>query len=367
MQAPLSVAPGERIAVVHNVDYRSTGAAGQGGGAADAEVGVPPSLAADADVEEVAAAIVEVLRAAGYDVLSLTVDDDPAAVIAACRAEGVGCVFNLVESMGGDAGREAEFAQALEAAGIPYTGNRPAALRTGQAKDRVRELLAAAGVPHARGIAVDAPPSQGALDAAGLHWPLFVKPARVDGSIGIDQGSVVHDLVSLQRRVGWLLETLGGPCMVETFLPGPELNVAILGDPDGPLAVTTVDFGDAGGLGIVTYDCKWTPGTPDYEARSVPASGRFDAGLLARVERSARDAFVAIGGSSYGRVDLRLDALGQPAVIDVNPNPDLHPEAGLAIAARAAGFDYPALVARILHRVGRPAALPDRATSKIVV
>ncbi|MEZ4266485.1 MAG: hypothetical protein R3F39_08910 [Myxococcota bacterium] len=140
--------------------------------------------------------------------------------------------------------------------------------------------------------------------------------------------------------------------MVETSASGPELNVAILGDPDGPMAVTTVDFGDAGGLGIVTYDCKWTPGTPDYEARSVSARGRFDDDLLARVKQSARDAFVAIGGSAYGRVDLRLDASGQPAVIDVNPNPDLHPDAGLAIAARDAGFDYPTLVARILARAG---------------
>lgn len=367
MQAPLVVAPGARIAVVHNVDYRSAALAREGLGAGDADGGVPPSLAADADVEEVAASVIDVLRAAGHDVVLLTVDDDPAAVIAACRAQGVGCVFNLVESMGGDATREAEFAHALEAAGIPYTGNRPAALQTGQAKDRVRVLLDAFKVPHARGIAVDAPPSQQALDAAGLDWPLFVKPARVDGSIGIDQGSVVHDLESLRRRVGWLLETLGGPCMVETFLPGPELNVAILGDPDGPLAVTTVDFGDAGGLGIVTYDCKWTPGTPEYEARSVSATGRFDEALLERVKQSARDAFVAIGGSSYGRVDLRLDALGQPAVIDVNPNPDLHPEAGLAIAARDAGFDYAALVARILHRVGLSAARSGAPTPPTVV
>jgi D-alanine-D-alanine ligase len=363
MNEPFQVAAGERIAVVHNVDYRSAPAAGTPG--ADGEV--PPSAAADADVEEVAAAVVQVLEAAGHDVVLLTVDDDPAALIDACRAENVGCVFNLVESMGRDASREAEFARALQAAGIPFTGNGPAALETGQAKDRVREVLDRAQVPHARGIAVNAPPSQAELDAAGLGWPLFVKPARVDGSIGIDQGSVVGDLPALQRRVRWLLETLGGPCMVETFLPGPELNVAILGDPHGPLAVTTVDFGDAGGHGIVTYDCKWTPGTPDYEARSVSARGRFDAALLTQVMSSARDAFVAIGGSSYGRVDLRLDASGQPAVIDVNPNPDLHPEAGLAIAARDAGFEYPALVERILHRVGQPASLRRAATSQTSV
>ncbi|MEZ4266486.1 MAG: hypothetical protein R3F39_08915 [Myxococcota bacterium] len=197
--------PGGRIAVVHNVDYRSAVAAEAGGEAG----AVPPSAAADADVEEVAASIVEVLRAAGHDVVLLTVDDDPAALIAACKAQGVGCVFNLVESMGGDATREAEFALALEAAGLAYTGNRPAALRTGQAKDRVREVLDAANVPHARH-RCRTPPSQHALDRAGLGWPLFVKPARVDGSIGIDQGLVRPACPSAPRGLA-LLETLGGP------------------------------------------------------------------------------------------------------------------------------------------------------------
>lgn len=334
-----------RIAVVHNVDYRSAPAT---------EGEVPPSLAADADVEEVAAAVVSVLEAAGHDVVLLTVDDDAAPLVAQCQALGVGCVFNLVESMGRDASREAEFARALEAAGLAFTGNRPAALETAQAKDHVREVLETAGVPHARGLAVMAAPGQADLDAAGLCWPLFVKPARVDGSIGIDQGSVVRDLDALGARVTWLLETLGGPCLVEEFLPGAELNVAILGDPDGPLAVTTVDFAGTGGLGFVTYDCKWTPGTPDYEARSVAAAGRFDAALLDEVRATARRAFLAIGGTSYGRVDLRLDPQGRPAVIDVNPNPDLHPEAGLAIAAREAGIDYPALVERVLSRALDP-------------
>ncbi|MCB9730309.1 MAG: D-alanine--D-alanine ligase [Deltaproteobacteria bacterium] len=332
----------ERIAVVHNVDYR-------GAPAGDDAL---PSAAADADVEEVAEAVVDALRSLGHDARVLTVDDDPAPLIAQARAERVTCVFNLVESLGRDASREAEFVAALEAAGIPYTGNRAPALRVAQAKDRVREVLDAADVPHARGLAVDAPPDQPALDAAGLGWPLFVKPARVDGSIGIDQGSVVYDLPALQARVERLLAHLGGPCLVEDFLPGPELNVAILGDPNGPVAVTTIDFGEAAGLGIVTYDCKWTPGTPDYDARSVPATGRFSEALLDQARSSARRAFLAIGGTSYGRVDLRLSAAGLPSVIDVNPNPDLHPDAGLAIAARDAGLDYPSLVERILRRAG---------------
>jgi D-alanine-D-alanine ligase len=65
---------------------------------------------------------------------------------------------------------------------------------------------------------------------------------------------------------------------------------------------------------------------------------------MSELIETARRAFLALGGNGYGRVDLRLDAGGRPAVIDVNPNPSLDRQGGFAAAARWAGLAYDDLI-----------------------
>jgi D-alanine-D-alanine ligase len=139
--------------------------------------------------------------------------------------------------------------------------------------------------------------------------------------------------------------------LVEEFLPGKEINVAIFPDPErGFVVPTEIDFSavPAHLPRFVTYDSKWNPESPEYACKSVPA--QLSSALRAEVEALARRAFAALGGSGYGRVDMRLDREGRPCVIDVNPNNDIHPEAGLALAAYSVGLTYPELIARILAR-----------------
>jgi D-alanine-D-alanine ligase len=78
----------------------------------------------------------------------------------------------------------------------------------------------------------------------------------------------------------------------------------------------------------------------------------------------ARGAFLAIGGTSYGRVDMRLDARGLPRVIDVNPNPDIHPDAGLCIAAQSVGMDHSILVTQLVAEATVKVADAVQADSK---
>ncbi len=315
----------------------------------------PPSCSADAEVVEVAELITETLSRMGVSATRRCVTGDPARFVRQLRADGVTRVFNLVEALDEDASREAEFATLLEQAQLPFTGSPSSALGLAFNKDRARRLMAAFRIPHADGFAVHT--LEEAQRAPALALPLFIKPACADGSIGIDAGSVVRTLDAYHERVRWLLARTRGGCLVERYLPGPELNVACFPGERGLMFhATAIDFsGYPDDIPpIVTYDCKWTPESPEYVARSVDARELVDGATVDAAIRVARAALLTLGASGYGRVDLRVDAEGAPRVIDLNPNPDLHPEAGLALAAQMAGVSYEALLWRVAASASCP-------------
>lgn len=338
------------VAVAFNRDFLP------GGSSADAL-----GREAGEETAEVAHRVYELLREHRIPAALTSVDDDPEALVAELVGMRAGRVVNLVESLGGDGRREHEVPSLLDAIGLPYTGNGPAALLAAQAKHVARRLMRAHDVRLAEGLVVTSPEDADRLQQ--LRFPLFVKPSCADGSVGIDQGAVVHDRAALRERLAWLSAAVPGPCLVETYLPGRELNVAIFPHPrrGGVVSVTEIDFATypADYARIVTYDCKWSLDSPESAACSRPVTAASLGGALyAEVVAQARAAFAAIGGTSYGRVDLRLDAAGRPCVIDVNPNPDLHHEAGFAIAAGHAGFAWDRLVLTLLASASvRPPAL----------
>jgi D-alanine-D-alanine ligase len=332
-----------RVAVIHNVDFLSR--------PGEDDAVAPPSMEADEEVAATAEGIASILRDNGMRTFILQVDDSLDGLLARLNDLRITAVFNLVESLGNDSAREPELPILLEKAKIPYTGNSPTALRLAHCKENARRLLTAHGLPVAAGLAVDRVDELTDEVVAPLAFPLFVKPAHTDASIGIDQNSVVRDIDALRARVGWLRQHIKGPVLVEEYLPGREINVAIFPDPFTGVAVPTeIDFSPypPGYEPIVTYNCKWLPATPEYAAMSHPCADRLPRELYDEVRRLAMAAFLTLGGASYGRVDMRLDKHGRPHIIDVNPNNDLDREAGLAIAARSVGVDYAALVAAIM-------------------
>jgi D-alanine-D-alanine ligase len=309
----------------------------------------PRGYEADAAVLETARHVRTALRSLGVEVSELRVNDSLTGVRRELARCGADVVFNLVESLGNDYGREWQVPALLDKHGIAYTGNASEPLRLCRTKDRARRVLSKAGVRVARGCVVSSPAELERRALRSVPFPVFVKPARVDGSIGIDQESICDDQAALQRRVAKLHERLPGPYLVEEYLPGKELNVSIFPSPyDGWVVATEIDFSPvpAEYARIVTYDSKWNESSPEFASKSVPA--QLDSAQQAEVTALARQAFMALGGSSYGRVDMRLDAQGRACVIDVNPNNDIHPEAGLAGAARSVGVDYPELIAGVL-------------------
>ena len=328
------------VAVIFNAD----GALARGG--------AEDSLAV-AGVEGAVRGIVEALAACGWRARAIPaparVRDVPAFVAELdCDA-----VFNLVESLCGDARNEAHFAAALELRGLPYTGSGPLALSLCLEKPLARAVLAAAGVPIARGALLS--DGDGSLD--GLEYPLLVKPSREDASHGIALESVARDEAAARARARLVIERYAQPALVEEYIAGREFNAGLIegeraGDPPRVLNLSEIDFTGfpAGAPRIVTYGAKWIEGSPEWNGtRSVAAD--VDGVLAERIRSAALGAWRALGLSGYARVDLRVEDAHprRLAVIDVNSNPDLSPDAGFALCAQRSGLSYAQFIESILE------------------
>jgi D-alanine-D-alanine ligase len=325
----------KRIAVLYNIDYE------------DGRPDTDPAWAARAEVGLVAEAIGVALGEAGYDAQLIPVDGDLVDLRTRLLELNPDCAFNLCESLAGDARLESAVPLLLEVLGLPFTGSPPEVLSFGLRKDRVKNRLQAAGISTPDGRVLTRPG-----DTCDLPFPLIVKPVREDGSVGIWRTSVVHDEAQLTAAVAALMGTLRQPCLVEQFIDGREFNVALLGHPTPRvLPLSEIDFGGLpeGAPHIVSYDAKWSTGSED-DLGTVPVIHPvLGSAVAARVRRVATDAFRAVGVRDYGRVDVRLAAGGVPYVVDVNPNCDLSPNAGMARAAGAFGIDFRALVGLLVN------------------
>lgn len=244
-------------------------------------------------------------------------------------------VFNLCESIAGDARREAEAVETVVRKGFPITGNPAKALRRALDKSLAKRILRRSGV-RVPNTCVGAP--------SRLRFPLIVKPRREDASVGIDGGSVVRSRLELERR----LARLGREAIVEEYVDGREFNVSILGG--DVLAISEIDFSGlpASCPRIVTYAGKWRPRSAEYRGTVPVCPARVAPALARRIRAAALRAYRSIGCRGPARVDIRSDRRSRVTVLEVNPNPDLAPDAGFARAARAKGWSYEELIERIL-------------------
>jgi D-alanine-D-alanine ligase len=310
-----------------------------------------PEYAARADVENAARDVAAALARGGWNVETAAAPDDAleaARFAGEIAARGPALVFNLCESLAGDARHEAVLPSLFELCRVRYTGSGPLALGTALRKDRTKAILRAHGVPTPAGFVSD-----GELPAELPPFPLIVKPTREDASTGIWLRSVVYDAAECQARVDEIVARYGQPALVEEFIDGRELYVSLIGNGDAltALPMHEVDFSlmPVGAPRIVTYDGKWVPTSEEYiGTRSVQAAPLAD-GQAARCAQMARAAFAALELRDYARVDLRLGSDGTPYVIDVNPNCDLSDGAGVCRAASFAGIAYPELIERVVE------------------
>jgi D-alanine-D-alanine ligase len=256
-------------------------------------------------------------------------------------------IFNLVEAVEGSSQLEPLVPWLLGCLGVPYTGSTGDALALALDKGTCRARLREAGLPVAPGGVMAT--ADDSLPA--VSFPVIVKPSREDASHGLNAASIAFDEESTRAQVGLVVNTYRQPALVEAFLPGREFTVSILDRAarHSALVISEIDFSGlpAGAPTIVDYRAKWVVGSCE-DLGTVPVfCPELPRSLRARIEDIATRAWQTVGLRHYARVDLRLDACGEPAIIDVNPNPDLSPEAGLSRAMAHAGVSYRALIAGI--------------------
>ena len=211
-------------------------------------------------------------------------------------------------------------------------------------------MLRGAGVPTPEAAVLTTPD----VSKVALAFPLIVKPAREDASVGITADSVVHDRAALERQVTFVLARYRQPALVERYIEGREIYVSLLGRPDGgvqnPPALTrsTSQRCRRAARASSRSTASGTRARPSSAAPSRSPARGSSASTLARIAEVAETAFVAMELRDYARLDVRLSADGTPYIIDVNPNCDLSEGAGFARAARAAGLGYDEVVRRIV-------------------
>ncbi len=298
------------------------------------------------EMEDIKAA----LSSLGYRPSTFNVDSDIDRLYRHLLSEKPDLVFNLVESLENEAIQEMHVAGLYELLKIPYTGAGPLALGTALNKPRVKEILASHGIKTPKFQVFH--PLEKIVPEEGMQFPMIVKPAREDASVGISDRSVVNTAGELRKQVRFIFEEFEQPALVEEYIDGRELNVALLGNKEPEiLPISEIDFS---GLTesmhrIVSYEAKWMQGTIAYEGTKGMCPAVLTAGQESRIRAMALKCFTLIGCRDYARVDFRLSREGVPYVLEVNPNPDISDDAGFARSARAFGLGFPETIGRIVE------------------
>jgi D-alanine-D-alanine ligase len=330
-----------------------------------------PENRAREDIRDIAENIERILEAAGYDASSLGVTSDVLTALEELKARRPAAIFNLCESIHGDNRFESLLPLLLDLETLPYTGSGPFALSLALRKDKVKEVLRARGIPAPQGVLI----TDESAAVPALRFPMIVKPAREDASVGITSASVVHDAEALAERVRHVLRHYQQPALVEEYIDGREIYVSLLGrvgERPQIFPFFEIDFSDMppDRPKIVSFEGKWIEDSVEYRGtRPVRCEG-LTPQLRQKVADTALAAFEAMELRDYARMDVRLTADGTPYIIDVNPNCDLSDLAGgFSKAAKAGGLSYKDVILRIvaLALSRRPHAdtipLPQRSRS----
>lgn len=299
------------------------------------------------DKKEVEDEVAETLGRLGHDATLHVLDGSVKSLHALARLD-CDLVFNLAESFGGNDTADYCIAAYLELIGKRITGSGSHGLLYGQDKAVAKKILEFHGI-HTP---VFARSFRGRLDFShDLEFPVIVKPAREDGSIGIEFNAVVSSIRELMERIDWLHANFDSPVLIEEYVEGREMYVGVLGN-DNPVALPVVELDlsklPEGRPRIAGAEVKWGKGTRAFRDTKSAIAEDLPEETVGLLQTTALNVFQALELRDYARIDIRLRPDGRVAVIEANPNPWLASKAEFAMAARKSGRNYTQLVQEIV-------------------
>ena len=181
-----------------------------------------------------------------------------------------------------------------------------------------------------------------------------MKPAREDGSIGIEFNAVVSSIRELMERIDWLHANFDSPVLIEEYVEGREMYVGVLGN-EIPTALPVVEL-DLSKLPestprIAGAEVKWGKGTRAYRDTKSAVAEDLPEETVSLLQQTAIAVFQALELRDYARIDMRLRPDGRVAVIEANPNPWLASKAEFVMAARKSGRNYTQLIGEIVQKM----------------
>lgn len=257
-------------------------------------------------------------------------------------------IFNLVDSYGGDDGKDLHIPAFLELIGAKYTGSGPHGLLLAQDKSLAKKIVGFHGLLTPR----SAVSHHGRVDYADdIKFPVIVKPVSEDGSIGIDSKSVVDSVKELMERIHLLHDQFDCPVLIEEYVEGREIYGAILGnDPAEALPLVELDLSKlpADTPRIAGREVKFDRDSEAYKVTKSALAENLDEETTQKLQEAAKTSYRALKLRDYGRIDMRLTSDGEIYVIEANPNPWLLSGAEFAMAARGSERTYTEMIDAIV-------------------
>lgn len=290
------------------------------------------------------------LREMGHQAEPLGVSDDLGLVRKTIESAKPHIAFNLLEEFHGVAVFDQHIAAYLELMKLPYTGCNPRGLMLAHDKPLSKKILSYHRIltPHfvvfQRGRTVKL--------KARYPFPLLVKSAIEEASLGISRKSIVHDPEQLQERIEFVHDELKTDALVEQYIEGRELYVGVLGNRRlQTFPVWEMVFKNLPDdvPNIATRRVKWDEAYQKKLGVETQAAEGLSKSEQAAISKLCKRVYRVLSMSGYGRMDLRMMDDGRVYVLEANPNPNLSYGEDLAESAEKVGISYDQLLQRILN------------------
>ncbi len=295
--------------------------------------------------------VVQGLKELGHDVRPLGVTDELGPIRRAIQEWQPHIAFNLLEEFHGVGVYDQHVVSYLELMKQPYTGCNPRGLMLTHDKPLMKKILAYHRIPTPRfGTIPLGRKFRGAPKK--LKYPLLIKSAVEDASLGISQASIVQSDEKLAERIQFVHEKVHSEALIEEYIEGRELYVGVIGNQrlsTFPIWEMLFNKMPDNVAHIATARVKWDPKYQKKHGIVTAAAQDIPENVEAQIVKLCKRAYRVLSLSGYARMDLRLTEDGKVFLIEANANPNLEFGEDYAESAEKVGVSYAELLQRILN------------------